>query len=88
MPSRASSRTRSASSGLSTSTPTSVFHSTERGSKLNEPMKVFLRSKTIALLCRLESELPRKLILRLALGSPGWRRSSYRCTPCSSSALR
>jgi hypothetical protein len=58
MPCSASSRTCPASSGLSTSTPTSVFHSTERGSKLNEPMNVFRRSKIIALLCRLESEPP------------------------------
>ena len=56
MPCIASSRTCAASSGLSTSTPTSVFHSTERGSKLNEPMKDFCWSKIIALLCRLESE--------------------------------
>ncbi|MNG20347.1 hypothetical protein D3C84_1045940 [compost metagenome] len=57
MPSRASSRTRAASCGLSTNTPTSVFHNNERESKLNEPINAFCWSKIIALLCRLESEL-------------------------------
>ena len=90
MPCNASLRASAASSGLSTSTPTSVFHKPERGSKLNEPIKDFCWSKIIALLCRLESELIPGLNQCGPLPPllPGWRRSSKSLTPCSSSALR
>lgn len=59
--------------GLSTNTPTSVFHSTDRGSELNEPINDFCRSKIIALLCRLSPSF----IQRTALQKKGLAYQSY-----------
>src|SRR2546428_4744064 len=53
-----SAATSAASSGLLTTTPTSVFCSSERGSRLTEPMKTDVRSNPNVLPCRLAREHP------------------------------
>ena len=61
---------------LSITTPISVLSRAERGSKLNEPTKIRLRSTAKVLACRLASELPPAAPRRSLLSCPRVRFSS------------
>src|ERR1051325_5084238 len=72
---------RFASAGLSTTMPISVLRRAERGSKLNEPTKIRLRSTPNVLACRLASELPAARFLSFACFSSARGFSSSSRTP-------